>query len=77
MLPGIQSNHSIRDGNQVLISFEETAAFTYMMTVIGEIFPGKTEKQIEQAKASCLLKLKAPRTREQYVRCLVKELSGN
>jgi len=76
MMPGIQYKLHSNDpiGNNV--SFEKTVAFSHVMVIINEIYPGKTELQIEQANHACLAKTKSPRSREQYIRFLVKELSG-
>ena len=55
-------------------SFEQTIAFSYILAGIKELYPQKTDGQIEQALAACYAKMQMPIIKSQFLRLFIQEI---
>jgi hypothetical protein len=69
-------NRKIRDNrDKSKFSCEESWEVDYLVRKTQKHFPLKTEAQIRTAITSCCLTVKAPRPREEFVKCVAGKLA--
>ncbi len=68
-------NKKVRDGrDKSKFSCDEPWEVDYLVKKIKKNYPGKTEDQIQAAIKSCCAVVRAPRPREEFVKCVVGKL---